>query len=398
MARPRLTIPTEANFEQFTLVQGSKSREIFAPNAAMREVQEVLVRAIRPHLSTIGGVSVGARPGTTLAHNLIPHQESGGRNYALFDISNAYPSVDVDRLAKYLDWGVPNPFRYSWREVLELTVQDPNNPDGGLVQGPNAVPLLFDYFLNQLDYEIYQYCNGKGQSDKLQKKIRFTRWIDDYTFSAPDIGLGHGLKNHIDEMLGNYGLTLNQTKNQFRSLDRGPVTITGMSMHPDGHFQLSHELAALYEVIMDDIESRLGNGFSVKAPKLTPAEQYLAETSRDRAMKVAGQLSVFDTAEFVIAQTGPITLRDFDNLSGYNGLLQATHDPSRDNKATGLVRLSPLERHLSHRYLRLRETIGKIGGTALKSALKERSKGGSRPGSRHNPDPSRIRNLRIDSR
>jgi hypothetical protein len=218
-----MSIPKEAYFERRVIrtgPNGEKEREVFAPSDRMIEIQNLLVRTLRPYLYGYG-IAVGGMPGMKLADNLIPHQQSGGYHYGLFDVADAYQSVNLTDLAWQLQsLRVQTPVAGNWREILPHIAGHPDGDHDGLILGPNAAPMLFNFYMNSFDWKLHQLCRDNG--------LTATRWIDDITISSPKDkpGIGRGTRKLVQSLLSEQGMELRHKKSEYLSLERGPVNVT----------------------------------------------------------------------------------------------------------------------------------------------------------------------------
>ena len=306
-------------------------------------------------------VMQGGLPGAVLADNVTPHRLN--KHFFLGDISKAFPSLTIETLVRVIDeLEIPNMFDEAWRTTLLRLANDPAYGEG-LVTGMSPVPALFNIGLIPFDDQLKQWCYPEGYGA--------TRWIDDITVSSPEEGLGKKSRNQINRFLGHLGLSLNPDKNQYLSLDRGPVTITGVTLHPDGHFQISYEAAKVLEQIMDDTSRMLD------AWESSPQNPVTRPKNPNQGVLFDGD-DVFDLSQVrTSAKQGRLShetmIEQIDRLNGYHGMMQPRHDDSRTPDSSDTTVLSPLEYRLECKY---RETLSRARGLGLLRVLKQRGKVG----------------------
>lgn len=290
------------HFTTKPIEKNGKERIVGRPDDIARAQNEALIRTlynawtppglrdILPPVYMTGGVQ-----GKSILHNVMPHL--GNKTFYLMDIKDAFPSVKVERLSEILRG-------FSWYDFPDPGVTEQYlrrfNVDskGGLIQGAPASPMLFNMYCFHMDREIEALCKSSG--------MVYTRYLDDITISAPEgVPLGKKRRKSIRDIVQNYGhMEINHAKSRLHSLDHGPVTITGISIYPDGRCQPSPELFAMVVETFDELEAKM------------------------------------DRSEF-------ITLEDEGRLHGCYGILVSMRNPSQ-------AQLTRLERSLRERYVHLR--------------------------------------------
>ncbi len=275
---------------------GEKRRTIDEPDEEARQFNEALLRDLYrlklPMPNATGGI-----PGRSLGHNIKPHAEN--RQFYMLDLENAYPSLNGDRLAAILSrYRILKTERVG-KQILDQYCLDPET--NGLILGAPASPYLFNIYCRAMDAQIQAFCEANG--------LTYTRYLDDLTISAPantTIGLKRRAK--IREIILNEGWRINHGKSRVHSLEKGPVTVTGISLYPDGYWKLSPKLVREVMEVYKELEVKLK------------------------------------------AQNGYLSDKDRDRLAGYNGVLISTYDDRRGHPTA-------IEMQLIRKYQELRSQV-----------------------------------------
>lgn len=210
-----------------------KTREIFEPDEEARHEQAKMLEfmyeahlldttQLGPNTFVDGGV-----PGSRLIQNVLPHR--GNRLFYLVDLENAFPSVDLALLRNRLYHRLPKMYD-GVVDFLRDYGTVPGRP--GLPQGAITSPYLFNFYLNPMDQELDAFCQEQG--------ITYTRWLDDLSFSYPEEsgGLGEKARRTIREIIEHTSrIKVADRKTRLHRLSVAPVTITGVSLYPDGRIQ-----------------------------------------------------------------------------------------------------------------------------------------------------------------
>lgn len=229
-----------------------KTREIWVPNKAMSAVHQRLLRDVyADHPEQRIPSAKGGMRGVQLVDNIAPH--AGSWDFYMLDLHDAFPSVDGEKLAREI-W-LLNPTKRDPDQILDFLKRYCLRPDGqGLMQGMPSSPLLFNLACRRMDFRLREVAS--------RHFLEYTRWLDDLTFSAPKTEgpIGKAKRTQIREAVENAGWTINHRKSRHHSLANGPVTITGISLYPSGHWRLSPKLVGRVKAGFDAFEEAIDNG------------------------------------------------------------------------------------------------------------------------------------------
>lgn len=277
--------------ELFSIVHdgSTKVRDIYIPSDDVRAKHAMM-------LGRLGALGVslphayGGVPGRSVVDNVRPHQQS---NYFYkIDIRNAFPSVDHEWLQRTVHGIlVEHKVKKSEIALIDRFIEHDALIDDcpGLPLGYPASPYLFNLYCRPTDRAI-----GAGLASRKEfgyQVVKYTRWLDDLTFSSSEhIDAAHrALLRKWTEMTP--GFEVHHGKSQYHRLDRGPVTITGISLYPDR--------------------------------RLAPSP-VLLEKVRKQFAHMAEMLSAgYD-----------ITPQEIGEFNGYHSVLHLTGDPMKSRSAT----------------------------------------------------------------
>jgi hypothetical protein len=158
-------------------------------------------------------------PGTNPRKNVLRHR--GNRFFYLTDISDAFGSVELDRLVEVicaLDGSID-------REDMALALRTfcfVREGKRGLVTGGLASQDLFNvYAAVLLDQPL-------GELAK-KHNLRYTRFLDDLTFSGSE-SIGRHKRRAIRECVSHAGMRIGHHKSKVYDLAKGPIVINGIGI------------------------------------------------------------------------------------------------------------------------------------------------------------------------
>lgn len=237
-------LPAEPAFRRFRFKDQNplggtvKIRTLYAPNDAMREVHRRLIEWLR-RLRIRLPYATGAKPRCSPRLGIRPHQRN--RYFYLTDIASAYPSVDGGRLAEILyslvepEPGKPQLDLIDACEELDEVVKFLKAyclaPEGGLATGAPASPDLFNLYAGELlDPALARLAKQYG--------LKYTRYLDDLTFSSPKVRIGKRKRDAIRAAIISAGFRVNHKKSGVYDLRRGPILIHGIGLASPGRIFL----------------------------------------------------------------------------------------------------------------------------------------------------------------
>lgn len=212
------------NYKTYQRKRGNKYRLTHEPNAAMRALHERFIELLGTLVIDFRNAT-GGLPGTSPQLNARLHKHN--RHFYIFDIESAYQHVRIAKLAEILhghadmrkrhglteDWGT----RTDIEAFLKAYVA---GKQGGLAEGLNASPLLFNiYAAETVDETIRKLSTEPGTV--------FTRYIDDVVISSP-WQIASIFRRRVREAVECAGFTVSRRKSFVKDIYKGPITITGV--------------------------------------------------------------------------------------------------------------------------------------------------------------------------
>jgi Reverse transcriptase (RNA-dependent DNA polymerase) len=251
-----------------------KVRDIFVPDDEAREAHAGMLwflqdsGFINPALLHGDAWTSGGMPGAQALDGVLPHKDNW--TYYKLDIKNAFPSVDIDVLrARLLDRshalgrgaGVRAYLEYfmdTFATVGGLDQHEPliigGNEITGLPQGAPCSPYLFNFYCQDMDIELSQFCERRG--------LTYTRYLDDITISSikPNDTLGADTRRMIRNIIeSNPGMKINHSKSRLLRRAEHHIEITGVAIYPDGRIQprpkLIEKTLGAFAAIADEVHS-----------------------------------------------------------------------------------------------------------------------------------------------
>jgi RNA-directed DNA polymerase len=216
------------NFE-ITKKNGSK-RPISEPLPSLKEIQHWILRNILYQVP-VSRFAKAYKPKTRLKENLKFHINQP--KVITLDIENFFPSIKTKAIEKvFHDLG--------YSRLVSKTLSRLCTLDDSLPQGASTSPYLSNLIFKEADAEIFDFCR--------KRKIRYTRYADDLSFSGDFDEVE--LFEKILEIIKNLNLKLNKNKTKMM-LPNTRQMITGIVVNkkPQVLFQKRNELRqALYYI------------------------------------------------------------------------------------------------------------------------------------------------------
>jgi len=181
------------------------SRQISEPLPNLKSVQRWILDNILYRLSP-SPYAKGFVPGKSIKENARFHRKQ--EMLLCLDAKNFFPSISTAKVNRFfLNCGYSKKLSYFLTRICTL--------NGGLPQGAPTSPALSNLIFAPIDNRIAAYCS--------ERKIRYTRYADDLTFSG-SFAVGR-LINEVRKYLSELHLTLNESKTRLmRRHERQEVT------------------------------------------------------------------------------------------------------------------------------------------------------------------------------
>lgn len=97
--------------------------------------------------------------------------------------------------------------------------------EGGIIQGANASPLIFELFCNiTIDQELAEYCDKRG--------VTYTRYVDDLIFSSHKL-IPKSMRKVFRKILRKHGFEPNPEKDKVVSIWKNKLKILGTMVSRD---------------------------------------------------------------------------------------------------------------------------------------------------------------------
>lgn len=189
----RAVYHTESFYREFKILKRNKTtRTISEPLPSLKEVQSWILNNILYKIE-VSKFAKAYLPNVTLKQNLVFHREQP--KVFKVDIKNFFPSIKLSDIEVIFE-------TIGYSKIISNLLAKLCCLNEKLPQGASTSPYLTNIFLKDCDHRISSYC--------LQRKIRFTRYADDLTFSGDfnEEELYEFVKSEIEKV----GLELNISK------------------------------------------------------------------------------------------------------------------------------------------------------------------------------------------
>lgn len=236
-----------------------KTRHVWEPSEATRERHDVMLQKLYG-LNIPMPYAYGGLPGKSLRNNVEPHLKSDV--FYMLDIKDAYGSVDIDNLRDKVDIALlRNGGGKKLRAELDAFIETDAVIDGvpGLPLGYPCSPYLFNLYCREMDGRLgYALSNLPWDH---RSPVQYTRWLDDLTFSGPEGSFSHERRGVLRGIIAETpGFNVESRKTKRHKLGKGAVTITGLSIYPDGRITPAPALLDKTAKLFNDALGRIGNG------------------------------------------------------------------------------------------------------------------------------------------
>lgn len=202
-------------YKKFNILKKSgKLREINSPDKMIKRVQNLINILLQiifepySHYCTNGFLL-----GKDIVRNALPHVN---KNYVLnIDIKDFFPSINFRRIKVVLEL---SPFNLIGnREKIGFIISNICTYNGYLPQGAPTSPILSNIVTQQLDRRVSKFC--------IEKKIKYSRYADDLSFSSNKNIFDSEFINSINKIIIGENFEINNEKTRIRNnMQRQEVT------------------------------------------------------------------------------------------------------------------------------------------------------------------------------
>lgn len=187
--------------------KNGKKRAISEPLPSLKEIQVWILKDILEKVP-VSPFAKAYKPKTSLTENLKFHKNQP--KVFTLDLENFFPSIKIDLVEKvFLELG--------YAEMVTNLLAKLCTRDNALPQGAPTSPYLSNLIFKEADAIIADYCK--------QRKIRYTRYADDLSFSGNFDE--NELLDKISETVESLNLRINKSKTRLMTPDKRQ-TVTGI--------------------------------------------------------------------------------------------------------------------------------------------------------------------------
>lgn len=219
------------------------SRKTYSPSKKLKEFQQFLNAFIFNYMKVNNNVVFSYRKGTSTKDAVIPHRN----NKYIFttDIKDFFNHIELDFLKKIIKQNKDNVaiiesdiIKYM-NNILEIVTYE-----GILPIGAPTSPIISNAYLFGFDNNLEKYCQNKG--------ISYTRYSDDFIFSASNLDIFKEIPQIINEEFKSIGyesfnLNIEKTKIQKRG---NKVQVLGLHIAPNGNITIDNKIKNDIEVLL----------------------------------------------------------------------------------------------------------------------------------------------------
>lgn len=234
-------------------------REINQPSKELKVLQRGLIDIVLSKVP-INSAATAYRPGLSIRDNALPHAGSG--QILKMDFYNFFTSIRLTDWMKYCrDYSLMSPEDATETGQI-LFMKKRSAPMLVLSMGAPSSPILSNILMKKFDASLTTKLAGLP--------IRYTRYADDMTFSAPRTGYLNDVRPAIMKVLREPGipnLKLNDEKTVLATT-KFRRSVTGLVLANDGRVTLGREMkrsvraqvhhALTSKMSLEDIESLSG--------------------------------------------------------------------------------------------------------------------------------------------
>jgi RNA-directed DNA polymerase len=200
---------TEFFYRHFKIEKHNGSlREISEPLPSLKEIQQWILKEIL-YKAPVSKFAKAYIEGSNLKQNV--HFHKGQKVVVKFDIENFFDSINRAKVEDTFK-------KFGYSPILSNLFGKLCCLKNRLPQGAPTSPYLSNLILRDFDDEIGKYC--------VQKKIRYTRYADDLTFSGIEINIAE-IEQIISSLLKQLDLRLNNDKTKVMKQGQRQV-VTGI--------------------------------------------------------------------------------------------------------------------------------------------------------------------------
>lgn len=210
-----LAINKDKHYSEYSIPKkNGKERWISAPDNYLKRIQNLINTLLQVIFE--GKYSLnnnGFIEGRGIINNALPHVNK--RYLVNIDIQNYFPSINFRRVKVVLEL---RPFNLSEkRERIGFIIANIVTYKNHLPQGAPSSPIISNLVTQKLDRRLTKLC--------LEKKIKYSRYADDITFSSNKNILTNSFIDEIEKIIKSENFEVNNNKTRFRShMDRQEVT------------------------------------------------------------------------------------------------------------------------------------------------------------------------------
>ena len=212
------------------LKKNGKKRQISEPLPSLKEIQLWILKNIL-YKVPVSPFAKAYKPNISLIENLKFHKNQP--KVFTLDLENFFPSIKIQAIEKIF-------IRLGYSRLVSKMLSKLCTREGVLPQGAPTSPYLSNLILKNADAEMAYFCK--------QRKIRYTRYADDLSFSG-DFDENE-LLTKITEIIENLNLKINPDKTKLMT-PNNRQTVTGIVVNekPQVVFHKRNELRqAMYYI------------------------------------------------------------------------------------------------------------------------------------------------------